>query len=107
MSQVDLYEHEVEKIYTIVQKVQQNYFGKEASGENLLRLQNELVGRLEDLGFGATVDVTPVLEGEPVSVRIDSRLDGDPFDAERKRWEVRKRIEENKDTPADEIEGLV
>ena len=104
---IDLYEHEVEQIYEAVQKVQSTNMGKEANGENLLRLQNELVGRLEDLGFSSTVDVTPVLEGEPVSVRIDERLSGDLFDAERKRWEVRKRIEENKDTPADEIEGLV
>lgn len=104
---IDLYEHEVEQIYSAVQKVQAKYLGKEASGETLLRLHNELVDRLEDLGFGSTVDVTPVLEGEPVSVRIDSRLDSDAFDTERKRWEVRKRIEENKDTPVDEIEGAV
>lgn len=104
---IDLYENEVELIYSTVQKVQQSYWGKEANGDNLLRLQNELVGRLEDLGFAATIDVTPVLGGDPVSVRIDSRLDNNVFDAERKRWEVRKRVEENKDTPVDEIEGAV
>lgn len=104
---IDLYENEVELVYSTVQKVQQTYWGKEASGDTLLRLQNELVGRLEDLGFAATVDVTPVLGGDPVSVRIDARLDSKPFDTERKRWEVRKRIDENKDTPVDEIEGSV
>lgn len=104
---IDLYEKEIEQIYSVVQTVQQKYMGLEANGDNLMRLQHELVGRLEDLGFSSTVDVTPVLEGEPVSVRVDSRLDGEMFDAERKRWEVRKRAEENKDTPVDEIEGAV
>lgn len=104
---IDLYENEIEQIYDTVQKVQEKYSGMMATGDTLMRLQHELVGRLEDLGFGSTVDVTPVLGGDPVSVRIDSRLDNDLFDAERKRWEVTKRIEENRDTPVDEIEGAV
>lgn len=104
---IDLYEDEVDKVYSTVQAVSQKYWGKEASGDNLLRLQHELVGRLEDLGFATTVDVTPVLGGDPVSVRIDSRLETVPFDTERKRWEVKRRVKNNDDTPVDEIEGLV
>lgn len=104
---IDLYENEIEKVYDTVQTVQLKYQGKEANGEVLLQLQQELVGRLSDLGFGVTVDVTPILEGFPVTVRIDERLDGDPFDAERKRWEVKKRVEQKKSTPVDEIEGSI
>lgn len=104
---IDLYEKEIEEIYETVQVVQTKYQGQEANGDNLLRLQHELVGRLADLGFGATVDVTPVLEGFPVVVRIDERLDNQPFDAERKRWEVKRRTERGENDPDDKIEGVV
>lgn len=103
---VDLYEKEKDLVVETVQKIQSKYWGKTASGENLLRLQNEIVGRLEDIGFQVTVDVTPVLEGDPVTVRIDRRLDDKPFDSERKRWEVKRRITEKKQNP-DDIEGMV
>jgi hypothetical protein len=102
---IDLYEEEAERIYNVVQGVQQKYLGQEANGDNLLRLQQELVGRLADLGFGAIVDVTPTLEGYPVTVAIEERLDNEPFDAEKKRWQVKKRIEKGEDAPP--IEGLV
>lgn len=104
---IDLYENEIAKVYDTVQTVQTKYQHKQANGEVLLQLQQELVGRLADLGFGATVDVTPILEGQPCTVRIDSRLDGDPFDAERKRWEVKRRIERKDASRADDIEGTV
>jgi hypothetical protein len=105
---IDLLDHEVEKIYDSVQIVQSKYMGKEANGDNLLRLQHELVERLADLGFGAIVDVTPTLAGEPVTVSISERLDNTPFDAERKRHEVKKRVEErHRDDPGDKIEGVV
>lgn len=102
---IDLYEDEAKTIYESVHKVQTRYFGKDASGENLLNLQNELIKRLEDLGFAATVDVTPALEGLPISVRIDERLDTNPFDMEQKRWEVKRRIERKEADP--DIEGMV
>lgn len=104
---IDLYDNEVEVIYDTVMKVQDKYASRTADGSNLLELQNELVGRLADLGFGCIVDVTPIMGGEPVTVSITERLDGKPFDPERKRWEVKKRAEENKDDPDDKIEGVV
>ncbi len=103
---IDLYDAEVEKIYEAVQTVQMKYEGKAADGSNLLNLQQELVGRLADLGFGAIVDVTPTLEGQPVVVSINERLN-DSFDPERKRYEVKKRVRENKDNPDEKIEGVV
>jgi hypothetical protein len=102
---VDLYEEEAIKIVDTIQAVQQKYQGKENNGDNLLRLQQELVGRLADLGFGAVVDVTPTLEDKPVTVSIEERLDNQPFDAERKRYEVKQRVEKGEDAPP--IEGLV
>ena len=100
---IDLLDTEAEKILSVVQVVQQRYTGKEANGDNLLRLHNELVTRLEDLGFSATVDVTPIYAGLPVSVSIDDRLDSQPFDAEHKRWDVKHRDDHGK---LDQIEGL-
>jgi hypothetical protein len=104
---IDLYENEVELIYETIQKVQMKYQGREANGANLLELQHEVVGRLADLGFGAIVDVTPIVVNQPVVVSITERLDDEPFDAERKRWEVKRRVERNDDDPDDKIEGVV
>lgn len=103
---IDVYENELQSIMDTVQAVQVKYQGQENSGENLLRLQHEIVDRLSNLGFGAIVDVTPCLAGEPVTVSINERLDTTPFDSERKRWEVKKRIERGDPNP-DEIEGAV
>jgi len=100
---IDLHDYEAELIISAVQIVQQKYAHKEATGDNLLRLHNELVDRLEDLGFGVTVDVTPCMAGEWATVSIDSRLDPEPFDAEKKRWEVQHRDSHHQ---ADQIEGL-
>ena len=102
---VDLFDNERDKIYEAVLTVQRKFIGKEASGDNLHRLQNELVDRLEDLGFGATVDVSPILRGEFATVSIDSRLDNKPFDAEKKRWEVKHRDKDDH-KKTDQIEGL-
>ncbi len=103
---IDLYDQEVEKIYSTVQTVQNKYWGKEANGSNLLELQQELIGRLADLGFGAIVDVTPILEGQPANVSINKRLNGE-FDPERKRWEVKERAEKRKENPDGKIKGVV
>ncbi len=100
---IDVYDHERDLIYNAVLDVQRKYIGKIASGENLHLMHNELVDRLEDLGFGVTVDVTPVLAGDSATVTIDERLDREPFDAERKRWDVKHRDDHQK---ADQIEGL-
>ncbi len=92
---INLYDHEVKSIYEEIQYVQKKWWGKSNTSENMDRLQRELIGRLEDLGFTAIVDVSPTLEGHPVDVRIEGRTDTHEFDHELKAHEVQKQIERN------------
>jgi hypothetical protein len=102
---VNLYQKEVEDITSTVEAVQSRFWGKEASGENLARLHKELVGRLQDLGFVAEVDVGPVLSGQPAVVLIADRVDQEVWDVEKRQYELKKIQEKNEKTP--DIEGNV
>lgn len=103
----DLYQHEHDKIVSIVEQVRSKHMtGRRVTWENLGRLHNELEGRLGDAGFEATVDVTPLLDGMPPVVAIEGRKDQkQEFDHERKAWEVRKRKLRKDEDP--KIEGVV
>lgn len=96
---VNLYDFEIKSIYEEIQYVQRKWWGKPNTSANLDMLHRELVGRLEDLGFIAHVDVTPTLEGEPVDVRIEGRVNVEEFDYEKKGYEVQKAREKNEDVP--------
>lgn len=104
---VELTDAEAKRIIAAVEKTQVKHMdGSDITAEKLGRLANELEGRLNDLGFACTVDVTPLWAGAPVTVRIDRRIDGsDPLGVEQKIYEVRKRVERN--DPVPEIEGHV
>ena len=105
---IDLTDKEVDRIYETVEYVRIKHMdGSDITGEKLHRLHNELEGRLNDLGYVVTVDVTPLFEGLPPTVRIDERIDRKEFDPERKQYEVRKRVERNEDDPGDKIEGVI
>lgn len=104
---VELTDAEAKRIIAAVEKVQTKHMdGSEITGDKLGRLANELEGRLNDLGFACTIDVTPLWGAQPPTVRIDGRIDGDKsLGVEQKMYEVRKRVEKNE--PAPEIEGHV
>jgi len=104
---VELTDSDAKRIITAVEKVQQKHMdGSDITGEKLGRLANELEGRLNDLGYLVTVDVSPLFEGLPPTVRIDGRIDGnDTLGVEQKMYEVRKRAERNEDVP--DIEGHI
>lgn len=88
---VQLYDYEAHRIQEVVQQVQSKYYGKSNTLENLYALEKEMVGRLQDLGFTAFVDITPCFEGEPIEVRVEARIDKNhDFDHELKRHEIRK-----------------
>jgi hypothetical protein len=86
----ELYDEEAYKITEEVRKVQTKWYGKQATGENLMLLANEIKGRLNDLGFLTEVDVTPALVSEPIEVRVIGRTEAHTFDWEKKSHEVRK-----------------
>lgn len=104
---VDLTEKEARLIVTTVEKAQFKHLdGSAITAEKLGRLANELEGRINDLGFSCTIDVTPLWGAEPVTVRIDTRIDGsDSLGVEQKMWEVRNRVKRNDHVP--NIEGHV
>jgi hypothetical protein len=83
-----LLDSEAEAIRKEVEYVQEKFMGKEFTSHNLELLQKELIGRIEDLGFEAIVDVTPLFEFQPVMVSIGGRLEGH-FDHEKKAHEVK------------------
>jgi hypothetical protein len=103
---IDLTDAEARRVIETVERVRVKHMdGSDITGDKLSRLQRELAGRLEDEGFITTVDVSPLLEGEAPSVRIDARIDEFIVDVERKRHDVLKRVERGEDAP--DIEGLV
>lgn len=104
---IELSDSEARQIIATVEKVRTKHMdGSEITGEKLGRLANELEGRLNDLGYDVTVDVTPLFGGEPPSVRIDGKLDRpDELGVEQKMYEVKKRVERNESVP--DIEGHV
>ena len=68
-------------------------------------LHKELLGRLQDIGFEADVDVTPVLAGMPATVAIVNRIEEKDFDIEKRQHELRQMAERNEKHP--DIEGNV
>jgi hypothetical protein len=72
----------------------------------LARLHRELVGRLEDIGFVAEVDVTPVFAGLPIDLSILARVEGDQvWDVEKRQHELQQQAERNEKKP--DIQGNV
>lgn len=104
---IELSDDEAKTIIKAVEKVQQKHMdGSDVTGEKMGRLANELEGRLNDLGYAVTVDVSPLFAGQPPTVRIDARVQGEAtLGVEKKMYEVRKRAEKNEPVP--EIEGHV
>lgn len=81
---VDLYQEEKATIEDIVTRVSYKWSRKTNTPENLHNLHRELVGRLEDAGFIAEVDVTT----SPVVVSIVDRIEVEETDHDRIRYEV-------------------
>lgn len=102
---VELTDDQAKQVVKIVEAVRVKHMdGSTRTPEKLAALHKELEGRLQDAGYEVTVDVTPMYQGEPPSVRIDSAPDG-KSDLERKLWDIAKRLERGEDAP--NIEGLV
>ena len=92
-------------IVSIVQKVGSKHMdGSSITAEKLSNLQKELSGRLNDAGYDVTVDVSPLLRGQPPTVAINGRAETQE-DMERKLWDIKKRLDKNDPDP--QIEGRV
>lgn len=89
---LNVYEHEKREIEECIYRVSRKWWGKPNSPENMNNVHREIVGRLEDLGFIATVDVTPTVEGRPIDVRIDARIDKHSFDFDKQAAEIKKGV---------------
>lgn len=91
----ELQDTEVVQIAQIVARASRKYSTRAASVQNLTALRDEILTRLSEVNVLATVDVAPVLNGEPPTVEIVGKIAGDSqhthgFDHERKQYEVRK-----------------
>lgn len=105
---IELTDAEARKIVNTVALVGQKHMdGSEVTADKLHRLATELQGRINDLGYETTVDVSPLLGGDPPIVRIDGKIDvvEQALGVEQKMYEVKKRVERGEDAP--DIEGHV
>lgn len=102
---VELNDDQAKQVVKIVESVRKKHMdGSTITAEKVTGLHKELEGRLQDAGYGVTVDVTPLYEGDPPTVRIDSVPDN-KSDIERKLWDIAKRLERGEEAP--DIEGHV
>lgn len=93
----DLQDSEVTQVGRIVFQLTQKYAKRQATVNNLEAMRDEALTRLANIGILATVDVAPVLNGEPPTVEILGRIHGTEqqvhgFDHSRKEWEVKRAI---------------
>lgn len=98
----DLQDQEAAEVARITMAVSRKYATRIATPENLEALRDEVLTRLADASILATVDVAPVLNGEPPIVEIIGKVAGDPqhkygFDHEKKQYEVRKATQRGED----------
>lgn len=98
----DLQDSEVVQVGQIIFRLTQKYAKKRPTVENLEALRDEALTRLANIGILATVDVAPVLNGEPPSIEILGRISGTEqqvhgFDHERKMYEVKKAVQRGED----------
>lgn len=88
-----LNDEDLVKIGQVSHELQKRYGHKQwHSRDGLLALMDqfraEAQERFLEIGFGVTVDTTPMLANQPPVVSIASRHHA--FDPEKKQWEVRK-----------------
>jgi hypothetical protein len=91
----ELQDTEAEKVARIVYKASIKWSRRRASVENLEAMRDEILNNLAQVGILATVDVAPILNGEPPCVEILGHISGTEqavhgLDHERKQWEVKK-----------------
>lgn len=102
----DLYEQDAKTITEIVDRVRVKHMnGSTLTGDKLSQLHRELTGRLEDAGYLVTVDVTPLLAGQPPIVNVDGKQDVERWDFDKKAHEIKKRFQRKEKNP--EIEGMI
>jgi hypothetical protein len=113
---LDMTDAEIKKSFEIIVQVRQKYHDKwvrmflgnptidvEKVADELEMFRDELVTRLaEGVQVLATVDASPVLNGQPPIVDIIGHLPGSSmdqygFDHERKQWEVQRATERGED----------
>ena len=99
---LELSDEEIAKAFAIIVEVSNKYKHKIATVETLEALRDEAVTRLAEISVLATVDVAPVLNGEPPAIEILGKVSGDPihdhgFDHERKAFEVQRATNRGED----------
>lgn len=98
----DLTDTEITRLFRVVEECRLRYYGKPNTAENLEKLRDEILTKLMEIGILATLDPAPCFYGEPPTLEIIGKVEGDPmhqygFDHEKKMWEVRKSVERGED----------
>lgn len=89
----DLQDTEAADVARIIVAASRKYSTRLATVENLDAMRDEILTRLADINILATVDVAPILNGEPPVVEIIGKVAGDDqhkygMDHDRKKFEV-------------------
>lgn len=89
----DLTDYEVKQVGEIVGALVMKYGKRANSADNLEALRDEALTKFADIGILATFDPTPCFYGEPPTVEIIGKVEGDDihkygFDHELKKFEV-------------------
>lgn len=90
----ELTDAEYPLVYNLAQELTNKYYDKYATFWTLSELRKEAEDRYRDLGFEVTVDwIMSGLRGtdqEPPTISIMKRIEGNPYDPEKNRYELSK-----------------
>lgn len=91
----DLTDEEIQRAFTVINKVRLKYMGLANTPDNLEQLGDEMETRLADINILAKLDKTPCASGEAPVIEIIGKISGGSFseikvDHERKGWEIKK-----------------
>jgi hypothetical protein len=91
----ELQDTEAKFVANVMVKMSQKWSSRACTVKNLEQMRDEILELLAKGGILATVDVAPVLNGEPPVVEIVGHMSGTEraeygMDHERKQWEVQK-----------------
>lgn len=98
----ELQDTEVQQLANIVAAISRRYSTRSATVKNLEALRDEILTRTANVGLLVTVDVAPVLNGEPPVIEVIGHIEGHDknkygMDHERKEYEVKKSVERGED----------
>lgn len=95
----DLTDEEINEAFQIIWEAREKYKDKTATAANLASLTDEITTKCANKGILVTCSEAPMLNGDPFQVSIDGKIGppNQPFDHEKKGYEVNKSKQRGED----------